>query len=265
MEAQPVQSARNPRLKAVRAVRAGRDHEHLLLEGPHLLVEALAAGAKVDWLLHGDDLPPDAHDGLLELARARGIETVPCPESLLDAVSDLDSQRGLLAFGPRPLGDLDTLLDRTAQDAGLVLVAAGVQEPGNVGAIARVAAGLGASGLVTLHGGASAWHARALRGASGTTFRVPVADRVGIEELIAGCARAGVALWSTAADGEDLRGLRRESAVALVLGEEGGGVPALLRAASARTLGIPLQRGVESLNVATAAAVLTWALGGDLA
>ena len=148
---------------------------------------------------------------------------------------------------------------------GLVLVAAGVQDPGNVGALVRVGAGLGAVGLVFLQGSASPWHPRAVRGASGTTFRLPLVETVTAADLIAAAARQELPLWTTAADGRPYTTVAPQACV-LILGEEGRGVPAELESAASERLGIPLQRGVESLNVATAAAVLVAALarpGGE--
>jgi len=127
----------------------------------------------------------------------------------------------------------------------------------------RVAAGLGAAGLVALKGSASPWSPRALRGASGTTFRLPVAERVEAEELVAAAAEAGAELWGADGGGEALAADGPPTrTVVLLLGEEGRGLSAELIAACQRRVAIPLSRGVESLNVATAAAVLCWELAG---
>ncbi len=251
----PIRSAANARLKTARAVRAGKDREHVLLEGPHLLEDALDAGAELLWALHDERAPA----ALLERAAAAGAEVLACEPALLDEGSDLDSPRGLLALARRPDVDWRPLLG----GGGLVLVSAGVQEPGNVGALVRVAAGLGAAGLVALKGSASPWSPRALRGASGTTFRLPVAERVEAEELVAAAAEAGAELWGADGGGEALAADGPPTrTVVLLLGEEGRGLSAELIAACQRRVAIPLSRGVESLNVATAAAVLCWELAG---
>lgn len=254
----PVRSSKNARLRVIRALRAGRDPEHLLLEGAHLLAEALQAGAALDWVLYEEDGVGPEQARLLEAAAGAGVETVACEARLLRAASELATAPGLLAYGPRPRSSARAVFEAAA--GGLVLVSAGVQEPGNVGALVRVAAGLGADGLIALKGGASPWHPRALRGASGTTFRLPVADRVTPEELTDAARDFEVPLWEACAGGGSVDGCRPERGVALVLGEEGGGVPAAVARACEARVGIPLARGVESLNVATAAAVLVYAL-----
>jgi len=265
--ADPVSSPRNPRLRAVRAVRAGRDRRHLLLEGPRLLADALAAGVHPLWVLHdpGRELPAD----LLEEARRRGAEVLPCPGHLLERESDLDSPRGLLAMAPRPRGSLGEVLAATAVapgGAGLLLVAGGVQEPGNTGALVRVAAGLGAAAFLALEGGAAPWHPRAVRASAGAVFRLPVAGPVPPAAFLAGVREHGIALWAAVAGGDDPRRPPRRRPVALLLGSEGQGLAPELLAAAERRVGLPLARGVESLNVATAGAVLAWILlqgGGE--
>ena len=257
----PVRSPKNPRLKAARALRAGRDRSHVLLEGVHLLLEAVASKAELAWVLY-DEHGIDAEEReILEGLATRGVEVRPCEEHLLRSVSDLDSPPGILAMVPRPEGDLQDLLRSTVIEQGLLLVSAGIQDPGNVGAVVRAAAGLGASGVVALVGSASPWHPRAVRGASGTTFRIPVVERLAAEDWVAAAAAAELPLWECAAAGEDVASVRRSTAAALILGEEGSGVPAELAAHCQRSVGIPLARGVESLNVATAAAILTFLLG----
>jgi len=118
--------------------------------------------------------------------------------------------------------------------------------------------------MLCLKGGASPWHPRALRGASGTTFRLPVAEGLLAEELFAAFAEAQITSWATAIDGDDLSEVvasgPRTQAVALWMGEEGRGLAPELQQACQRRVGIPLTRQVESLNVATAAAVVAWAL-----
>ncbi|RMH02609.1 MAG: RNA methyltransferase [Planctomycetota bacterium] len=257
MEIQPIRSAANARLKAARAVRAGRDRSRLLLEGEHLLDEALAAGVVPEWVLHDDRAPA----GALARAAAAGAEVVPCASNLLDGLSDLDSPRGLLALAPRPAATPPEVF--AVAGGAPVLVSAGVQEPGNVGALVRVAAGLGAGGFVALKGGASPWSPRALRGAAGTTFRLPVAERAEPKGLVAAAASAGYALWGADAGGEPLAG-PAPGPLALILGEEGRGLGPVWRSSCARLVAVPLARGVESLNVATAGAVLLAALTGLL-
>jgi TrmH family RNA methyltransferase len=197
---------------------------------------------------------------LLAVAAARGAEIATCEKPLLAEVSRLEGTPELLAWVRLPGGDW-----RAAVSASVApdwwLVAAGVQDPGNLGALVRVAAGFGAAGMLCLKGGGSPWHPRALRGAAGTTFRLPVFEGIAVADLLATAQDSRLELWATAADGTAVeKATPRRAPIALLLGEEGRGLSADLFDACSRRVGIPLQRGVESLNVATAAAVLAFAL-----
>ncbi len=264
--AEPIRSPDNARLKAVRALRAGRDREHLLLEGRRLLAEALAAGHVPEWVLHDAEVMDDpVLDALLAAAAAAGAELLPCAPHLLRSVGDLDSPADVLAWAKRPEVDANALLE-ALQPGEWLLAAAGVQDPGNLGALARVAAGLGAAGMLAAVGGASPWHPRALRGASGTSLRLPVAERADLPALLGPARARGVQVWAADSSGVDARVAAdtwqtagRPPAI-LVFGEEGRGLPAEIARVCDVWVAVPLKRGVESLNVATAAAVLAWEL-----
>lgn len=264
--ADPIRSPDNARLKAIRALRAGRDREHLLLEGRRVIGEALDAGIPVQWMLYPESDRADAALArLFAQAAAAGAELLPCDAALLRSVGDLDSPSDAIGWAARPRHSSVAMVQSLAPRAWL-MVAAGVQDPGNLGALARVAAALGAAGFVAGTGSASPWHPRALRGASGVSLRLPVDERAGLDDLLAEARARGALCWAAAADGEDVRPLARAwrasgaPPVLLLLGEEGRGVPQALAEACDARVAVPLARGVESLNVATAGAVLAWEL-----
>ena len=245
-----IQSADNARLKLARAVRAGKVRDRVLLEGERLLGEALDASAQVEWVLQDGEQSKD----LLRRAEADGAQVAVCSRDLLDKDSDLDSPRGLLALAVRPEVPWEKVMAQAAPGAPL-LVAAGVQDPGNLGALVRVAAGLGAAGFLALKGSTSPWSPRALRGAAGTTFRLPVAAAVERSAFLQKAQEVGVVLWAAEASGGEM-GPIPNCPLALILGEEGRGLPEDLVTAVDQTVAISLRRSVDSLNVATAAAVL---------
>lgn len=259
---EPIRSPQNARLKLVRGLRRGRERQFVLLEGARVLDEALDAGCVPEFVLHAPD-PDLKASAVLERARAAGHLCLPAEAGLLAEGSDLDAPSDVVAVAARPSQDAGELIAQSRAAKGLLLVAAGVQDPGNVGALVRVAAGLGASGALFLQGGASPWHPRALRGASGTSFRLPVAEGLSEAAFLELAEQHQLPVWITAAGGTSFRALGAPAqGCALVLGEEGRGVPAALQEAAAQAVGIPLLREVESLNVATAAAVLVAAFAG---
>jgi TrmH family RNA methyltransferase len=171
-------------------------------------------------------------------------------------LSSVAAPQGVAAVFRRPQWrDADVL----GQGPALVLVAAGVKEPGNLGALARAAEAAGATGLLALRGGADPFREKAVRGAAGSVFRLPVRGGVGDDELLAFAGRHRLHLCVADAHGAvdyldaDLRG-----PTALVVGGEGEGVPARVRAAAAQRLSLPMAGKVDSLNVAVAAGVLLY-------
>lgn len=259
-----IQSAQNAKLKLLRAMRSGRERANVLLEGARVLADALSSGVKPHWVLFDpalaeqSDQPTAART--LELARQAQIPCLPCLPKLMAEGGDLITAPQILGCAPRPDQDAAAMFAEAAKANGLIVVSAGIQDPGNGGALVRCAAGLGAFGVLFLKGGVSPWHPRAIRGASGTTFRIPVAEGLDVNTLVELCTSTGVEIWATSAQGESMDQMQRQQAAALILGEEGGGLPKRLMMECDRQVGIPLQRDVESLNVATAAALLIHAL-----
>jgi TrmH family RNA methyltransferase len=142
--------------------------------------------------------------------------------------------------------------------APLIVVLAALQDPGNLGTILRSAEAFGATGVVCLPGTVSAWNPKAVRASAGSVFRIPILA-VSPEECFSGLREAGVKILTTAvygaqpADLVDLVG-----PIALLIGNEGNGVPSDLAAQTDSAITIPYPGPVESLNAAVAAGVLLY-------
>lgn len=241
--------------------RRARERRALTLaEGVRLLEEALAAGVMVRGAAIAPGLEATPRGAALKqrLARA-GVPLEAVDDDLLGQLADTEHPQGIVAvISPR----VWTMVELPVDPRSVVLVLDGVQDPGNVGALARAALGLGASGLVALPGTAELQNPKALRGSMGALFRLP-AVTASTEELIGWARGAGVQLWTAAADGRPIGQARRDGPVALVLGNEGAGVRPELVVAAARSVSVPLTGGVESLNVAVAAGILLYEVTRD--
>jgi RNA methyltransferase, TrmH family len=138
-----------------------------------------------------------------------------------------------------------------------LLVAVGIQNPGNLGSLLRTAEAAGATGAWLTEGCADPYSWKSLRGSMGSAFRLPLRRRVETASLAETLRARGLrtlAAGATAArryDAVDLRG-----PLALLLGSEGAGLPDELAAAAELRVSIPLARPVESLNVGVAAGIL---------
>jgi TrmH family RNA methyltransferase len=150
------------------------------------------------------------------------------------------------------------LLGTHKSRAALIVVLAGLQDPGNLGTILRNAEAFGADGVLSLPGTVSAWNPKAVRASAGSVFRVPLLA-VHPDECFMRLREAGIHIWSTAlhhaeaTDQIDLGG-----PVAFLIGNEGNGVPPELAAQAHGALTIPCPGPVESLNAAVAAGVLLY-------
>ena len=231
------------------------DDARLLLDGWHLLAEALSSGLRIDWVAVDVSRVPD-DPALLERARASGASIADVSAAVMDAMSPVRSASGVVTVCPRPATDPGALLDPAP---ALVLAAFRVQDPGNVGAIVRSADAAGATGVLLDRQTADPWAWKALRASMGSTFRLPVyrddaaLDRVRAWQrqglrVIAADPREGVAMYD----------LPLTDPLVLVLGAEGAGVPHDVLAVADARVRIPMRARVESLNVSVAAALLAY-------
>jgi TrmH family RNA methyltransferase len=251
-----IASRQNPAVKRFRDVRSGHVDGLVLLDGEHLLDEALRSGVAIDAAAFSNQLLDARLAGLAARTHEAGARVVGVSDRVLAAISPVRHPSGVVAIAVRPRATLAALLDRRPQ---LVLLLGGVQDPGNVGAIVRAAEAFGATGIVTGESTADPWSWKALRGSMGSTFRLPIVVR---QPLAAAAARAkadGVRLLAAVPHGgtvlsqTDLR-----APAAILLGGEGAGIGSELLAAADERLSIPMRDPVESLNVAVAAAVIVY-------
>jgi TrmH family RNA methyltransferase len=259
-----VQSKQNPRLKQLRKVlaqpmREAEPGSRVLagIEGPNLLEEALKAGLHVECVFVAEGA-----ERLLDgLALDSSIEVLQVPKSLLDSVLMTETPQAVAALVEPPDWTWPHILGTHspgAKTAALVVVLAEVQDPGNLGTILRSAEAFGADGVVCLPGTVSAWNPKAVRASAGSVFRLPVLT-VDAEDCFQNLREAGVRVWTTTVVGAEPADLVDLSGgVAILIGNEGNGVPLEIAAKADAAITIPCPGPVESLNAAVAASVLLY-------
>jgi len=250
-----VQSRQNARVKELRAGFArpsGTEQGHVAIEGEHLLLEAIASGLRLAavFIRAGSEHLLDN----LNLSEASEILALP-PEVFASAVST-ESPQGIAALVEPPAFALDEVLRVPA--TALLVIAAGLQDPGNLGTLIRSAEAFGATGLITLPGTVSPWNQKALRASAGSVFRLPVVA-ASEDEIFSALQSHNIAtLAAVAAEGESLTRHDLTRPTALILGNEGSGIPEeILRRATHRVT-IPCPGPVESLNAAIAGSILLY-------
>ena len=250
-------SPENPLIKTIRRLRQRPHHrgeDRFVLEGVKLAKEALSSGTEVSHAVLSTDFSvSEGGRRLLGLLEAAGIPSVSVEENLLRRLSSLETPEGvlLLARGkPRPISELS---------GNLIVVSTGVQDPGNLGAIARAAEAAGASALVTCRGSAYPFHPKAVRGSMGSLLRLPVFDGGDVTNAIVALKRKGLLLAaSVPRGGSDFRSADLKRNLALILGSESGGLPEEILKVAEVHLSVPMKDGVDSLNVAMVAGLVLY-------
>jgi TrmH family RNA methyltransferase len=247
-----VSSRANARVKQLRAAFQG--HARLsggmvAIEGDHLLEEALRSGMVLKSVFVSERR---------EVPRVvpRGVEVVRLTEEVFGSVVETQSPQGVAALMVPPVRTLDDVMGLDS----LVLVAAGLQDPGNLGTLVRSAEAFGPSGVLTTPGTVSAWNQKALRASVGSVFRVPVVA-VDASEL-EGLRQQGFKLIAAVGWGGDgvleAQEMDFTGACAVMIGNEGSGLAAEWMAMCDARVTIPCSGPVESLNAAVAGSLLLY-------
>ena len=258
-----VQSKQNVRLKDLRRALAhpGQDRHSLAgsnglalagIEGPNLLEEAFRAGLRIPWvfvalgaehLLNGMTFPAET-------------EVLQVPKEVLDSALSTETPQPVAALIEQPSWAWADALTSRTKAAPLIVVLAGLQDPGNLGTILRSAEAFGATAILSLPGTVSAWNPKAARASAGSIFRLPLLE-TSVEECFSRLREASVRIWTTAVHGaEPADRIDLACPVALLIGNEGNGVPQALAEMADGAVTIPCPGPVESLNAAAASVLL---------
>lgn len=249
-----IESRQNARVKELRAAftqERRTDGGLLAIEGEHLLQEALRSGLEIGTVF----IQSGCETVLDRLGIPENIEILSLPPEVFASAVRTESPQGIAALvRPRDF----TLEGTLGGGRPLVLVAAGLQDPGNLGTLIRSAEAFGATGCVILPGTVSPVNQKVLRASSGSVFRLPTV--IACEEhLFHELKQRRIrSIAAVAADGEPLSQVDFAHPCAVILGNEGGGVaPSILRRVDARVT-IPMPGAVESLNAAVAGSILLY-------
>jgi TrmH family RNA methyltransferase len=258
----PVTGRHNQRLKELRS--AFRRSELTLqgecaIEGVKLVEEALRSGLHFESVFFSDSARPLA-EKLLPQISARS-ETLILPDALFNSIVPSDSPQGIAALLKLPVFSADQLLEHAG--GGPLVVAAGLQDPGNLGTILRSAEAFGAAGVFLTEGTVSPYNWKVLRGSAGSIFRLRVLQltlAVLIPLLRARCVRL---LATSSHQGTPLPQISWTLPLAIFIGNEGAGLPRELMQQMDETLAIPQAAQVESLNAGVAASIVLYEAARD--
>jgi TrmH family RNA methyltransferase len=187
---------------------------------------------------------------------ASGCDILDVTQKDFDTAAETDSPQGILAIAEIPRRSLSTL---EVGSECRILVLDAVQDPGNVGALIRTAAALGADATIALPGTVDLWNPKVVRSSMGAQFHHPALHATW-EETSAFLEGQGVEIWAADASGEPLDTGRAIRRLAIVVGNEGSGLNPAIRASADKVVSLPIATAVESLNVAVAAGIILYQL-----
>lgn len=239
-----IASRQNPWFKRLRD--AVREHsQEIVIEGPKQVADAIAGGWQVIAVIERGSAETgiDAR-GRTERGQAERLAFAP---TIFDSVAGTKTTQGVLGLFARPRVALESLLAR--RDT-IIVALDGVQDPGNVGTIVRLAAAFDAAGVVLLPGCADAFGSKAIRASAGAVLSVPIVASTASEII-----GARIPLFAAQRDTNALAAPAPARNAIVVLGSEGAGVSIEI-AQSAKPVAIRMSSRIESLNVAAAAAIL---------
>jgi TrmH family RNA methyltransferase len=254
-----ITSRDNSLLRQARAVRDGKVEELIFIEGLRLCEEALRSGLLLEAVIFSEEIARKERAAPLIAELTRVCERVASVgERLLESISYTKTPQGIVLLARRP-NTSEARLSDAIRDAPLLVVMHQINNPVNVGAILRAAEAAGATGAIATRNATDPFSPKALRGAMGSAFRLPIWNGASYNEAIAWCDSRDI--FSVCADvraSSNYTDVDWRRPCALILGPESAGLtPAEISEAS-ETVRIPMQGLVESLNVSVAAGILLY-------
>jgi RNA methyltransferase, TrmH family len=268
-ESSVITSRRHSLVKELSEIRDDRDSPLMFLEGPRLVKELLDSKIPVEILVW---TPAAAGEEVFKPAQMKAKRKQEVSESVFKAVSDVESPQGILAIARCPEWSWQDIANRAPTP---IVILDGLQDPGNVAAIVRTAEAAGAAGIVTTPGTAHLFSPKALRGAMGSTLRLPCLEHVSVRDIVERLRKSSILLVAATimqrtkskSPSRNQRltelplqytQLNWKMASAILFGQEGKGISGEWDSHIHQSIFIPMLPPVESLNVAAAAAVLLY-------
>jgi RNA methyltransferase, TrmH family len=275
MDSEIIRSRQNTLIKHARAVRDRRASEgQIFIEGLRLSEEALRSRLVVQDVLYTEKIEHEERGAqLLRDLKDAGGRLSPVSQEVLAYVSDTRTPQGIVLLASRPHTESSTLLSRainqvTTSERGelsfgtnlpLLVIIHGINNPANAGAILRTAEAAGVNGLVSTAGTTDLFSAKALRGAMGSSFRLPLWTGATIVEVIDWCRHNGIRLIGASLDATKAHTEAPwKQSCALVIGSEAAGLNASETSMLDDVIRIPMRPPVESLNAAVASGIILY-------
>jgi TrmH family RNA methyltransferase len=252
-----IASRDNSLLRRARAVRDGKIDELIFVEGMRLCEEALTSSLEIDAVVYSDHIARKPRAAkLITLLSERVNTSASVSEKLLESISYTKTPQGIVVLAARPPADADNLTSRQPAKP-LIVMLHETNNPVNVGAIVRTAEAAGATGIIATANTADPFSPKALRGAMGSAFRLPVWRGATFADVLKWCrARKIQIICADVSAGGVFSDVDWRKPSVLLVGRESTGLSAEELASVDLAVRIPMKGSAESLNVAVAAGVI---------
>lgn len=259
-----ITSVSNSRMKRIvqlrEKVRARDQEDVFIIEGSRMFMEAPADMIKEiylseDFLSKGrqGEVPDKLSNKLLKLS----YELVS--NEVFRKISDTKTPQGILCVVKKYHRELSGLLSDTSGKPPLYLILEDIQDPGNLGTLLRTGEGAGVDGIFMGSGCVDIYNPKTVRSTMGSIFRIPFLYAEDLPDLIGSLQEAGIRVLAAHLDGAaDYDTMRYDCGTAFLIGNEGNGLRKETAEKADGNVRIPMEGEVESLNAATAAAVLLY-------
>jgi TrmH family RNA methyltransferase len=248
-----ITSRENRRLVAARAARDGRAHGQIFIEGKRLVQEAVRSNIEIDECFVSDGI---GDQGILDTMAGGTTSMAELPERIFRSIADTKEPQGVIAIARRPKTGREMIAIRDGH-LPLVIFLDEINNPSNLGAILRTAEAAGVAGVIISRGSADAFSPKALRGAMGSSFRMPVWDNADFGEILDWARTARLSVCAAVADSaKNYTTVDWKKPRLLIFGSEAHGLISEQLKDVDETLAIPMSQNVESLNLAVAAGII---------
>jgi len=238
-------------------VRDGKIKESIFVEGLRLCEEALASAVEIEAVIYSQQIArKERAANLINDLEKTADKSASVSEKLLESISYTKTPQGIVVLAQHPPGDQKNFKAKQPASPFLVVMH-GINNPVNVGAILRTSEAAGVTGVIATANTSDPFSPKALRGAMGSAFRLPVWTGASYSDAIAFCHKLGVRTFCADAEGSTTYTEVDWSApCALIVGAESIGLSSEEIAASGNAVCIPMHGSVESLNVAVATGIM---------
>jgi RNA methyltransferase, TrmH family len=253
----PIEGRHNPLVKELRRAFAHGEltpDGYCAIDGVRILEEAIRSGLRFRAVFFSNSAQHKAARLLPQIGA--NVETLLLPDKLFASTVPSETPQGLAALVRWREHSPEDVLTRSK--TGPLLAIAGVQDPGNLGAILRSAEAFGAAGVLLGEGTVSPFNSKLVRASAGSVFRVPIA-RAKLHATLGAMRAQGLRLIATSSHkGVPLPEAKLTAPLAIFIGSEGGGLPRDLMSEMDEVVVIPHSSKVESLNAAIAASIVLY-------